>query len=194
MQKKSTVTNRYSDQELEEFRILIEQKIELAQQQYDSMSERIKNISESNGNDGDWMDDSSNLQDLDMLNTMMVRHRKHIQDLENALMRIQNKRYGICVISGQLIDKKRLLAVLTTTKSIEAKNMDIPKGKFEAFERRRKNPISKGPQSFSRIIKKSGGKAAIKPKVENDNFFDDEDDDLGFDLDNIIDDSIEMIE
>ena len=186
MDNNPAVTNRYSDQELEEFKKLVEQKIEIAQKQYDSLAERVENISESSGNDGDWMDDSSNMQDLDMLNAMMGRHRKHIQDLENALIRIHNKRYGICVISGQLIDKRRLLAVLTTTKSIAAKNVGPQKTNFGASEKR-KIALSKTPQSFSRIIKKTGGTPAVKPKVENDNFFDDEEDVLGLGLEDAFD-------
>ena len=197
MQNNSTVTNRYSDTELDEFQILIEKKIEDVQQQFDSLSQRVENISETSGNDGDWMDDSSNMQDLDMLNAMMGRHRKHIQDLENALMRVKNKRYGICVVSGQLIDKRRLMAVLTTTKSIAAKNTNVTKDRFEAAEKR-KSAAPKKPKSFSRIIKKTSETTSDKPKTENDNFFDDEDNDLdldlGFDENNIIDDSMEIIE
>lgn len=62
-----------------------------------------------------------------MLNNMAIRQRMYIKDLENALIRIRNKSYGICSISGQLIDKKRLLAVPTTTKSLEAKAVEQTK-------------------------------------------------------------------
>lgn len=185
MQNNPTVTNRYSDQELEEFKKLIEQKIESTQQQYDSLAEIVKNISEMSGDDGDYMDDSSNMQDLDMLNSMMGRHLKHIQDLENALIRIHNKRYGVCAVSGQLIDKRRLLAVLTTTKSIAAKTTNVN----EKPKTPKRKTTSQKPQSFSRIIKRTGGTSAAQPKVEKDNFFDDEEEDdvLGLGLDETFD-------
>ena len=194
MENNSNVINRYSDEELLEFKKLIDQKIESSKNQLRSMVDRIENISESTGNDGDWMDDSSNLQDLDMLNSMIGRQRKHVQDLENALIRIHNKRFGICIITGQLIDKRRLMAVPTTTKSLEAKTT-IPEKR--AREEKKKTTTSKTPTSFSRVIKRTGGVPAVKPPVEKDDYFDDDDDELDdelnetedLDLDSIVDES-----
>jgi RNA polymerase-binding transcription factor DksA len=192
----SNVTSRYSDEDLVVFKNQIEQKLESSFQQLKSLLDRIENISESTGNDGDWMDDSSNSQDIEMLHAMVGRQRKHIRDLENALIRIQNKRYGICVITGELIDKRRLMAVLTTTKSLEAKNFIPGKVEREETERKRQSG-SKAPNSFSKVIRRTGGTPAVKPKVE-ENFFDDEDDDLDLDnrgedinLDGIVDESTE---
>ena len=195
MENHSNVITRYSDEELSEFKKLVEEKIEASLKQLQSMEDRVANISESSGNDGDWMDDSSNMQDLDMLNAMVGRQRKHVRDLENALIRISNKRFGICVVTGELIDKRRLIAVPTTTKSLAAKTTIPERLKREAMERK-KTIITKAPASFSKIIKRTGGNPTPKPALENDNFFDDEDDDNNVDLDfedsnDIIDNSFE---
>lgn len=196
MENHSNAISRYSDEELLEFKKLVEQKLESSQNQLKSMSDRIENISEVGGNDGDWMDDSSNMQDLDMLNVMIGRQRKHVRDLENALIRISNKRFGICVVTGELIDKRRLMAVPTTTKSLAAKTTIPEQLKQEAIGRRK---LTKASTSFSKVIKRTGGVPTIKPTVEKDNFFDDDDEDKddGFDeietidLDSIVDESTE---
>ncbi|MFK7772881.1 MAG: TraR/DksA family transcriptional regulator [Saprospiraceae bacterium] len=200
MENNSNAINRYSDEELLEFKNLIDQKIAGSKNQLRSMVDRIENISESTGNDGDWMDDSSNLQDLDMLNSMIGRQRKHIQDLENALIRIHNKRFGICIVTGQLIDKRRLMAVPTTSKSLEAKTTIPEKIAREEAAKKKKIVTSKAPASFSRVIKRTGGVPTVKPAVERDDYFDDEDEDENdldedldetenFDLDSIVDES-----
>lgn len=114
---------RYSDTDLEEFRLLIEKKLDTAQEQLESLKEQILEMSEKTGDDhgGDWVDDSSINNDMEMLNNMAIRQKKYVQDLNNALLRIKNKAYGVCVITGELIDKRRLMAVPTTTKSLSAK-------------------------------------------------------------------------
>ena len=178
MQDNSSSINRYSDNELTEFKNHIEQKLNRSMQQLNLLKDRIENISEVSGNDGDWMDDSSNSQDIDMLNAMMGRQQKHIRDLENALIRIQNKRYGICVISGQLIDKRRLMAVPTTTKSVLAKNGMALNSKPIEFKKKKTN----APTSFSKVIKRTGGTTVTAAKTK-DNFFDEDEDDDDLDLD-----------
>lgn len=121
-----TSTKRYSDTELEEFRVLIQGKLDTAREQLEQLQSQIFEITENSDDEygSDWMDDSSINNEIEILNDMAIRQRKYIQDLENALVRIKNKTYGICVVSGELIDKKRLLAVPTTTKSIAAKNAE----------------------------------------------------------------------
>ena len=185
MENKSNSINRYSDKDLLEFKEHIEKKLESASQQLSSLLDRIDNSSETGGNDGDMMDDTSNLQDLEMLNTMANRQRKHIQDLKNALIRISNKRYGICTVTGELIDKKRLMAVPTTSKSLQAK-VEVPK-KNEREGEKKKTIKPKSTASFSRVIKRSGGAQVTKSNSESDDFFeDDEDDDLNLDVTNDI--------
>ncbi|NJK83191.1 MAG: TraR/DksA family transcriptional regulator [Saprospiraceae bacterium] len=114
---------RYSDVELEEFRVLVEDKLVKARKQLDDLQGQIVEVTESSedGFGTDWIEDSSVGSQIDFLNEMVSRQRKYIDQLENALLRIGNKTYGICAVSGELIDKRRLLAVPTTTKSVNAK-------------------------------------------------------------------------
>lgn len=195
MQDSTNSINRYSDNELAEFKNHIEQKLNSSMQQLNLLKDRIENISEVSGNDGDWMDDSSNAQDVDMLNAMLGRQKKHIRDLENALIRIQNKRYGICVVTGELIDKRRLMAVPTTTKSLAAKTTVAGKPEREKVEKKKPKPSS-APASFSRVIKRTGStpKPAVIQEVDEDDDYDlNFDEDFGgtndIDLDMIVDES-----
>lgn len=115
---------RYSDAELAEFRALIEEKLAKAQKNLDNLQNQIIDTTENNedGHGGDWIDDSSVNSEVEMLNNMAIRQRKYLRELENALIRIHNKSFGICIVTGELIDKRRLLAVPTTTKSMAAKS------------------------------------------------------------------------
>lgn len=181
----STGTARYSDQELEEFRVLIENKLEHAREQLRNLQEQILEITENTGDEhgGDWVDDSSTNSEVELLNTMAIRQRKFIADLENALIRIRNKTYGICVITGELIDKRRLMAVPTTTKSLTAKTEQNKQEESKTTTRLNQNPyVKKDPKApkkiITKVIKKSGGpstKPAV-PKLDDD----DDDDDYGF--------------
>ena len=193
MQEKSNSVNRYSDSELEEFKNHIEQKLSSSTQQLNSLIERVDNISEVNGNDGDWMDDSSNAQDIALLNSMIGRQQKHIRDLENALIRVRNKRYGICVISGELIDKRRLMAVPTTTKSLAAKTNVALKPVSKEVEKKKAKPSS-APTSFSRVIKRTGGTPKEVAKKESENNDLDFDDAININLDMIPDESESSME
>lgn len=145
-------TLRYSDQELATFQQLIDAKLAKAKAQLQQMQSQIieatQNSSDAHG--ADWMDDSSMNAELDMLNNMAIRQRKYLKELENALVRIKNKVYGICIITGNLIDKRRLLAVPTTTKSVAAKNA-ISRGKItkrirQVSRKARKNIVSSIPK------------------------------------------------
>lgn len=144
---KSNATIRYTDAELQEFKALVEKKLAKAKEQLDALQAQIMENTENSGDEHgvDWSDDSTFNNQMEMLNNMAIRQRKYIQDLQNALIRIQNKTYGVCMITGQLIDKKRLMAVPTTTKSLAAKqdlqnsalnrprsNRSIPAGKSAA--------------------------------------------------------------
>jgi len=183
----SKPVNRYSDEELEVFKALINKKLEKASQHFASLQEQILEITENSGDEhgGDWVDDSSINNEMEMLNNMAIRQRLYIQDLQNALVRIRNKTYGICVISGELIDQKRLLAVPTTTKSMMAKTnpqMVPPRPKPS----RSASSQSGSHKVISKVIRKSSGSGKRKPEVA------DEDDlDLDFyDDDEIISDNI----
>jgi RNA polymerase-binding transcription factor DksA len=116
---------RYSDEELLEFKELIDKKLAQAQDELNTTQQQISDLNENGFNQqgGDWYDDSTAHTDLEMLQRMMVRQQRYVQDLRNALLRIQNKTYGICSVTGQLIDKNRLRLVPHATKSIDGKNI-----------------------------------------------------------------------
>ena len=88
---------RYSDEDLQEFKVLIEGKLQLAQDELNTTQQQIDDLNENGFNQqgGDWYDDSTAHTDLEMLQRMLTRQQRHVQDLKNALLRVQNKTYGI---------------------------------------------------------------------------------------------------
>lgn len=116
---------RYSDDELQEFKTLIQGKIEKAEKDLELLRESFSN-DKNNGTDdtsptfkafeegSDTMNKEANAQ-------LAIRQEKFIRDLRNALIRIENKTYGICRVTGKLIRKERLQMVPHATLSIEAK-------------------------------------------------------------------------
>lgn len=181
-----STTARYSDTDLEEFRVLIEKKLETSKDELGYLQEQILEITENSGDDhgGDWMDDSSTNNDIEFLNNMAIRQRKYVQDLENALIRIRNKSYGICLVTGQLIEKRRLLAVPTATKSVEAKAAEAVEAPKKAAEKspmpmeqveKKEKTIVTTPKIITKVIRKP--KSPAKPVNVDD------DDDLDFDFD-----------
>lgn len=183
-------TNRYSDKELAEFKNHIELKLESANKQISYFRDRLEDITSARDNEGDSLDDSSNIQDMEMLYSMINRQQKHIRDLENALIRIRTKSYGICIITGQLIDKKRLFAVPTTTKCLAAKLQPVEKITRNKIDQRPK--VTK-PNTFSRVIKTSPEKSkdidskSNQQDIDNFDLTDDYEDNL--DLNEVIDES-----
>lgn len=116
---------RYTDEELQEFKELILRKLELAKNDYQQMMDTLSNKA---GNDVDdtmptykVLEEGSLNQTKEELTTMAARQQKFIQSLQAALIRIENKTYGICRVTGKLIPKERLRAVPHATLSIEAK-------------------------------------------------------------------------
>lgn len=164
--------NRYSQVELEEFRQLIQKKLDAAKVQLTNLDNQINDIHDDEDDHGtDMIDDSNNSSQLELLMTMVGRQRKHIRDLENALLRIHNKSYGICSVTGELIDKKRLVAVLTTTKSIAGKTLEATPIKKETPAPK----VKSTPQSFSKIIKKVNPNAPAPVHKVADDFYDNDD-------------------
>ncbi len=147
-----TTKTRYSDADLTEFKTLIEQKLEKINKEVEQMEDQSRNLSESLSDSSD-MGESVAFGDVNFLNEMIIRQKKHRVDLENALLRIKNKRYGICMLTGQLIDKKRLLAVPTTTKSVKAK-LTAPKKATEDKEKPATNTKSKAKRIKTKVVKK----------------------------------------
>ncbi|MCB0594012.1 MAG: TraR/DksA C4-type zinc finger protein [Lewinellaceae bacterium] len=112
---------RYSDEELEEFRLLIEKKLELAQEQLQFYLDQLSELADNPDAKVKGLDDGIGTVESERLTSMAGRQRRHIQHLENALIRIRNKAYGVCRVTGKLISKERLKAVPHATLSIEAK-------------------------------------------------------------------------
>jgi RNA polymerase-binding transcription factor DksA len=122
---------RYNDADLIEFRELIQRKLESAKKELGYLQGLITRKDETGG-DGDdgrymTMEDGSVSMEREQLSQMASRQITYIDHLEKALMRIENKTYGICRVTGKLIDKARLRAVPHATLSMEAK-MGIVKG------------------------------------------------------------------
>lgn len=121
----STPTMRYSDTELNEFRELIQRKLEAAKKELAYLQGLITRKDDMGGDEGDnrymTMEDGSLSMEREQLSQMASRQITFIDHLEKALMRIENKTYGICRVTGKLIDKARLRAVPHATLSIEAK-------------------------------------------------------------------------
>lgn len=116
---------RYNDEELAEFKALILDKMELAKREYAEIMDSLMN---RGGNDVDdtsptykTLEEGSMTQTKEELTSMAARQQKFIQGLQAALVRIENKTYGICRATGKLIPKERLRAVPHATLSIEAK-------------------------------------------------------------------------
>lgn len=117
----SETNNRYSDEELDEFKVLIEEKLEKAEHELAYYEKQLQELSDSDDAKLKGLDDATGTVESERLITMAARQRKYIQHLKNALMRIENKVYGICRETGKLISKERLRAVPHATLSIEAK-------------------------------------------------------------------------
>ena len=122
----STEKTRYSDSELEEFKALIHDKLKEAQTDYDMLKNSLSN-SDDNGTDDtgrtfNMMEDGSETLSREEVAQLSLRQEKFITNLQNALIRIQNKTYGICRVTGKLIQKERLRLVPHATLSIDAKN------------------------------------------------------------------------
>ena len=123
----TVVKNRYSDKDLEEFRGLIEEKIEKAKEDLSLLKSSYMN----NGNNGTEdtsptfkaFEEGSQTMSKEANTQLALRQEKFIRDLKNALIRIENKTYGVCRVTGKLIQKERLILVPHATLSIEAKNM-----------------------------------------------------------------------
>ena len=116
---------RYSDEDLQEFKLIIEQKIARAASDLASLESAYKNNA-GNGTDDTSpsfksFDEGSEVMSKEANVQLAIRQEKFIRDLKNALMRIDNKTYGVCRVTRKLIQKERLKLVPHATLSIEAK-------------------------------------------------------------------------
>ena len=117
---------RYSDEELQEFKNIINEKLRLARRDVNSMIQQLMNADGNGVEDTSptykALEEGSTSQSKEEIAQMANRQQKFIQGLEAALVRIENKTYGIDRITGQLIPKERLRIVPHATLSVESKN------------------------------------------------------------------------
>ena len=119
---------RYSDEDLQEFKTLIQEKLDKAMREFENLRSVVMN------SDGNGVQDTSptfkvleegaGTRDKEEAARLAERQRKFIQHLQAALVRIENKTYGVCRATGKLIPKERLRAVPHATLSVDAKNRD----------------------------------------------------------------------
>lgn len=122
----ATEKTRYSDSELQEFKELIQEKLKEANEDYTLLKGTLS-LSDDHGTDDtgrtfNMMEDGSETLSREEVAQLSARQEKFIQSLHSALLRIENKTYGICRETGKLIPKERLRLVPHATLSIEAKN------------------------------------------------------------------------
>ena len=120
-----TNKNRYSKEELEEFRQIILEKLEKSSTDLELLTEAYTNNNENDTNDTSptfkVLEEGYSVLSKEENSRLAARQQKFITNLENALIRIENGTYGICRVTGKLISKERLRSVPHATLSIEAK-------------------------------------------------------------------------
>ena len=119
---------RYGDEELKEFEKLILGKLEKAREEFRILKDTLNRNNDAgtdatSGGNTKVLEDGAETAEKENLSQLAARQLKYITNLENALVRIKNRTYGICTVTGKLIPKERLIAVPHTTQSIEAKMM-----------------------------------------------------------------------
>lgn len=117
----TTERTRYSDEELEEFRVLIQAKLVEAKDQLDFYLTQLRELSSSADSKIRGLDDGTGTSEMEEIQGNAARQQKLIRHLESALIRIENKVYGICRETGQMIPKQRLLVVPHATLCVGAK-------------------------------------------------------------------------
>jgi RNA polymerase-binding transcription factor DksA len=119
---------RYRDEELKEFEKLIKDKLEKSKEEFRILKDTLNRNNDAgtdstSGGNTKVLEDGAETAEKENLSQLAARQLKYITNLENALVRIKNRTYGICTVTGKLIPKERLIAVPHTTQSIEAKMM-----------------------------------------------------------------------
>ena len=117
---------RYTDKDLKEFEALIQEKLMVARDNYDELQRALSHQDDNTTDDTaptfKMMEDGSETMSREETAQLVSRQEKFIRNLEHALLRIKNKTYGSCRVTGKLIPKDRLRLVPHATMSIEAKN------------------------------------------------------------------------
>jgi len=121
----SDVKLKYSQEDLEEFKVIIQKKIARSQEDLDLLKAAYKNDADNGTDDTSpsfkSFDEGSEVMNKEANVQLAIRREKFIRDLNNALLRIENGTYGVCRVTGKLIQKERLRLVPHATLSIEAK-------------------------------------------------------------------------
>jgi DnaK suppressor protein len=116
---------RYSDVELQEFKEIILEKLQIAREELSALTQSLSspNVNGTDDTAGTYktLEDGSATLEKEQINQLAARQKKFIENLEAALVRVENKTYGICRETGKLIQKERLRAVPHATLSMEAK-------------------------------------------------------------------------
>ncbi|MGP8216804.1 MAG: TraR/DksA family transcriptional regulator [Bacteroidia bacterium] len=122
---KEETKNRYSEKELSEFRHIIMEKLDQAKKDYELLKNTLCHTDDHGTDDTSptfkMLEDGSDVLTREETAQLALRQEKFIQNLQNALVRIENKTYGICRVTGKLIPKERLMRVPHATLSIDAK-------------------------------------------------------------------------
>ena len=120
---------RYSDEELQEFKEIILEKLAAAKEEYNQLRKTDPNDITDTAHSFNAMEDGATSLAKEEYGQLAQRLYKYIQNLEAALIRIENKTYGICKVTSKLIPKERLRVVPNATMTIEAKEMLSKQGK-----------------------------------------------------------------
>lgn len=121
----NTEKTRYSDEELQEFKELILEKLKVAKENYDSLMSKI--MSRESDPSFNVLEEGATTLEKEQASQSAARQKEYINKLHGALVRIENKTYGICRVTGKLIPKGRLMAVPHATLSIEGKELEQKK-------------------------------------------------------------------
>ena len=113
---------RYSDEELQEFKAIILEKLEVAKSNYDQLMARIQ--ADESKNSFNMLEEGASTMVQEEASQRAARQQDFINKLQAALVRIENKTYGICRVTGKLIPKGRLMAVPHATLSVEGKEIE----------------------------------------------------------------------
>ena len=134
MKKEEKIKLRYSDEDLQEFKKIIEKKLIKAKHDLELLKEAYTGTNDNDTSDTSptfkVLEEGNNVLSKEENSQLAARQQKFIKSLEAALIRIENKTYGICRVTGKLISKERLRAVPHATLSIEAKLQQKAPSKF----------------------------------------------------------------
>lgn len=117
----SSVKKFYSKQELDEFRAIINEKLESSRNEYKRLAESLREFSGNSADSYNFTEYGNESREKEQLEILMARQSRFTDKLEKALIRIENGTYGICRISGDLIPKERLRVVPHATTTVAAK-------------------------------------------------------------------------